>query len=330
MKIKDTKLWGLLRELKEKYQAKKRYLAAKKMPKNEYEDFICHLYAEKFDRFDFSRGYRMDFNNPIDFTQKQQWLNLYDQDPRKTLYTDKYEVRKYVKATIGEKYLVPLISLNGKDCFRKVNEIDFDLLPNSFVIKCTHGSHMNVIVPDKTRLSKKEIKNIKQQLRKWLKTNYAFVSGLELQYANIQPRIIIEEYIATNNDLPDYKFFCFSGELKFMWVDTNRFIEHKRTCFDLDFNVEPYQFDLYKPVIGINKPVYFAEMKELSLKLCDDFLFVRVDFYEANGHLYFGELTFSSHAGLMPPNPIAYNKILGEYIKINPKIREANMEYRKK
>lgn len=330
MKIRETRLWKSLRELKENWLIRKRYLSAKRMPKNEYEDFVCRLYAEKFDRFDFSRGHRMDFENPVDFTQKQQWLNLYDRDPRKTTFTDKYEVRKYVKEVIGDEYLVPLISINGKDCFTKVNEIDFNLLPNSFVIKCTHGSHMNVIVPDKTKLSKKDIKGIKKQLNKWLKTDYAFLSGLELQYTDIKPRMLIEEYIATNNDLPDYKFFCFSGELKFMWVDTERFIGHRRTVYDLDFNVAPYQFDLCERVVGISKPQHFEKMKELSLKLCSDFLFVRVDFYEANGRLYFGELTFSSHAGLMPPNPISYNKILGEYIKIDPRIREQSMEYRKK
>ena len=330
MSIKDTKLWKCLREIKERHYVKKRYKKLSKMPRNDYEEFVCKLYAEKFDRFDFSRGQRMDFENPIDFTQKQQWLNLYDRDPRKSLYTDKYEVRKHIKEMIGEDYLVPLISINGKDCFENVKEIDFNQLPNAFVIKCTHGSHMNVIVPDKSTLSKKDINGIKKQLKKWMKTDYSFVSGLELQYHYIKPRMIIEQYIATNGDLPDYKFFCFSGELKFMWIDTSRFTGHKRTVYDLDFNKAPYQFDVIPEVGDIKKPIHFEEMKKLSLKLCEDFIFVRVDFYEANGKLYFGELTFSSHAGLMPPRPIEYNKILGEYIKIDTSLRDNDYKYRKK
>lgn len=329
MSIKDTSLWKLLREFKEQRFLKKRYNKLVKMPQTKYEDYVCKMYAEKFDRFDFSRGSRMDFENPVDFTQKQQWLNLYDRDPRKSLYTDKYEVRKHIAEMIGEDYLVPLISINGKDCFEKVSEIDFKKLPNSFVIKCTHGSHMNIIVPDKSALSKKQIKSIKKQLQKWLKTDYAFVSGLELQYHYIKPRMIIEQYIAMNNDLPDYKFFCFSGELRFMWVDTSRFTGHRRTVYDLNFKKAPFQFDLIPDVEGVKKPVHFEEMKKLSLKLCEDFAFVRVDFYESNGKLYFGELTFSSHAGLMPPRPIEYNKILGEYIKIDNNTRKNDFKYRK-
>lgn len=330
MGIKETKLWLWLRNRKEQSILKNRYRKLKRMPKKDYESFVCELYAEKMDRFDFSRGCRMNFDNPVDFTQKQQWLNLYDRDPRKALYTDKYEVRKHIKEIIGEDYLVPLITIDGKDVFEKVDEIKFEQLPNSFVIKCTHGSHMNVIVPDKSALKSKQIYAIKKQLKKWLKTDYAFVSGLELQYHYIKPRMIIEKYIAIDNDLPDYKFFCFSGELKFMWVDTSRFTGHRRTVYTLEFERAPFQFDLIPDVEGVTKPLHFEEMKDLSLKLCEDFIFVRVDFYESNGKLYFGELTFSSHAGLMSPRPIEYNRVLGEYIKIDNSVRNNDFKYRKR
>lgn len=330
MGLKSTKLWLFLRELKEKSIFKKNYSKLKRMKQTDYEEFVCKLYSDKFDRFEFSYGQKMDFENPIDFTQKQQWLNLYDRDPKKSLYTDKYEVRKHIKETIGEEYLVPLIKIDNRDCFEKVSQINFDKLPNAFVIKCTHGSHMNIIVPDKSKLSFKDVKRIKKQLNTWLKTDYAFVAGLELQYHYIKPRMIIEEYIAMDDDLPDYKFFCFSGELKFMWVDTDRFRGHRRTVYDLDFKEAPYQFDLIPSVGNIKKPSHFEKMKELSLKLCDHFAFVRVDFYESNGKLYFGELTFSSHAGLMPPRPIEYNKILGEFIKIDKRVRDNDYKYRKK
>ena len=330
MNIKNTKIWNCLRDIKESAVAKRRYKSIKRIPRQKYEEYVKKIYAEKMDRFEFSRGCRMDFEDPLDFTQKQQWLNLYDRDPRKSLYTDKYEVRKHIIETIGEEYLVPLIRIDGKDVFSKVSEIDFDKLPKSFVIKCTHGSHMNIIVPDKSSLTKKEITSIRKQLNKWLKTDYSFVSGLELQYHYITPRMIIEQYIAINNDLPDYKFFCFSGELKFMWVDTQRFNGHRRTVFDLDFNKAPFQFDLFPGVGHIDKPSHFEEMKKISKKLGEDFAFVRVDFYESNDKLYFGELTFSSHAGLMPPRPIEYNKILGDLIKIDKTIRNGDFKYREK
>lgn len=315
MNVKNTKLWKILRKVRANYNEKRRYSRAKRMSPDKYEEYVTEIYNQKMAHMDFTKGEKMDFRNPVTFTQKQQWLNLYNQDPRKTTYTDKYEVRKHIEETIGKDYLVPLIKIDGKDVFESPKEIDFSKLPNSFVIKCTHGSHMNIIVKDKSVLSNKDIKKMKKQLSKWMKIDYTFTVCLELQYHNIKPRIIIEEYIATNGDLPDYKFFCFSGELKFMWVDTDRFNGHRRTVFDLDFKKAPFSFDFLEDVIGIEKPKHFEEMKTLSLKLCEDFKFVRVDFYEANGKLYFGELTFSSHAALMPPRPIEYNKILGEYLK---------------
>ena len=315
MNVKNTKLWKILRKVRANYNDKRRYLRAKRMSPDKYEEYVTEIYNKKMAHMDFTKGEKMDFRNPVTFTQKQQWLNLYDQDPRKTTYTDKYEVRKHIEETIGKDYLVPLIKIDGKDVFESPKEIDFSKLPNSFVIKCTHGSHMNIIVKDKSVLSNQDIRKMKKQLRKWMKIDYTFTVCLELQYHNIKPRIIIEEYIATNGDLPDYKFFCFSGELKFMWVDTDRFNGHRRTVFDLDFKKAPFSFDFLEDVVGIEKPIHFEEMKTLSLKLCEDFKFVRVDFYEANGKLYFGELTFSSHAALMPPRPIEYNTILGEYIK---------------
>jgi len=328
--IKNTKLWAYLRNKRAVLNNKRRYIRAKRMSPNEYEEYVSEIYNQKMSQMPFTNGEKMDFRNPVTFTQKQQWLNLYDQDPRKTTYTDKYEVRKHIEKVIGKNYLVPLLKIDGRDVFDSPNEINFSKLPNSFVIKCTHGSHMNIIVKDKSALLEKDIVAMKNQLRKWMKIDYTFSVCLELQYHNIKPRIIIEEYIATDGDLPDYKFFCFAGELKFMWVDTSRFTGHRRTVYDLDFKKAPFQFDLIPEVEGVEKPLHFDEMKALSLKLCEDFAFVRVDFYESNGKLYFGELTFSSHAGLMPPRPIEYNKILGEYIKIDKNIRDKDFKYRQK
>lgn len=323
-------LKAFLRGKKNRFIIEKNYRKAKRMPQSAYEDYICKKYAFMMDRFDFSKGKRMDFNNPITFTQKQQWLSLYDQDPRKVEFTDKYLVREYVKKTIGEEFLVPSIKINGIECFDNVNQIDFNLLPNQFVIKCTHGSHMNIIVKDKSSLSNKDMCLIKKQLKKWQKTDYAFSACLELQYHFIKPRFVIEKYISINDDLPDYKFFCFSGTPAFMWVDQSRFSNHKRTVYDLSFRKAPFSFDLIDDVEGISKPKTFDQMIDFSIKLSSDFSFVRVDFYEFDGHLYFSELTFSSHAGLMPPRPIEYDRILGDLIKIDRNKRNNDFRYRKK
>lgn len=331
MNIKETGIWKFLRNLKYKKINKLRYKKAKNLPMDRYEDFICDLYNAKMKSMHFAEGETMDFANPKTFTQKQQWLNLYDDNIKKSLLTDKYEVRSFIKEKIGDEYLVPLIHIDGKDVFDSVKEINFDKLPNKFVIKCTHGSHMNVIVSDKSKLSKSDKRKILKQLAMWLKTDYTFVVGLELQYHQIKPRMIIEEYIAIDNDLPDYKFFCFSGEPKFMWVDTNRFSGHKRTVFDLDFNKEKFSFDFLDDVGDITKPTNFNKMIDLAKELSDKSIpLVRVDFYEANGKLYFGEMTFSSHAGLVPPRPIEYNKILGDLITLDLSRRDNNFKYRKR
>ena len=328
--FKQTKLWCNLRNIKNTFVNKLNYFKAKRMPEKKYEDYICKKYAFMMDRFDFSKGKRMDFENPLTFTQKQQWLALYDQNPKKVEFTDKYLVRKYIKETIGDKYLVPLINIKGIECFDKVEQIDFNFLPNQFVIKCTHGSHMNIIVKDKSSLSNKQIKSMKKQLKKWQKTDYSFSACLELQYHYIKPRFIIEEYIAINDDLPDYKFFCFNGRPCFMWVDQARFFGHRRTVYDLKFKKAPFTFDLLEDVEGIEKPKCFEEMVLFSEKLSKDFSFVRVDFYEHNEQLFFSELTFSSHAGLMAPKPIEYDSKLGDLISIDKNIRDKDYRFRKK
>lgn len=329
MTFKNTKIWKYLRHIKYSIRANRRAKKALNMPLSEYESFISKVYNEKMRDLSFADGEKMDFESPKTFTQKQQWLNLYDNDKRKTIYTDKYEVRNYIKKTIGEEYLVPLISIDGREVFTNVDQINFDKLPNSFVIKCTHGSHMNVIISDKSALSKQNIKKIKKQLSEWLNIDYTFAVGLELQYHGIKPRIIIEKYIASGEDLPDYKFFCFSGQPKFMWVDTNRFKGHRRTCYSLEFEKEPFSFDFLDDVEDVLPPVNFDKMKKLATLLSSGFIFVRVDFYEVSGCLFFGELTFSSHAGLMPPRPIEYNKILGDLIIIDNSKRVNNYKFRR-
>lgn len=334
MRIKDTKIWKFLKSKKNERTLKKNYKKNKNMPCFQYENYLVERTSEMMKRFDFSRpyAYKINFENPITFTEKRQWLKLYYDNPKQALYTDKYEVRKHIIETIGEDYLIPLISIDGKDCFNSSEEIDFDKLPNSFVIKCTHGSHMNIIVKDKSKLSYHDIRKYKKQLNKWLKVNYAFFVGLELHYKDIKPRIIIEKYVDFGDAmLTDYKFFCFSGDPKFVLIVENRGTDkYTESYLDLDFNKTEFRLDRFKANENVVKPENFKEMVDISKKLCEDFPLVRVDLYSFKGKVYFGELTFTPAAGYDFPNPFEFDRILGDYIKIDNSKRENNFKYREK
>lgn len=333
MGIKNTYIWQLAKKQRNKSLARKNYIKAKNMPLCQYEDYLIERTFEMMHRKAYFRdhAYRINFDDPKTFTEKRQWLKLYNQDPRKATYTDKYLVRKHIIETIGEEYLMPLITIDGKDYFESAKEIDFNKLPNSFVIKCSHGSHMNIVVQDKTKLKKKDIRQYKRQLNKWLHTNYAYVVAAELQYKDLKPRIIIEKYIKTDNTyLTDYKFFCFHGEPKFLGVFEGRSTtDYSETYRDIDFNKLDFRLDHFKENPKLKKPKNYDKMIEIVKKLCEDYAMVRVDLYNIDGSILFGELTFSSASGYDFPNPYEYDQILGDWIKIDNKIREENHTYRK-
>ena len=327
--IKHRLIPDKLRQLYYSYLRNQEYKKMLSLPECEYEEYLCSRYIEMMNRYPHSRGMIMDFNNPVTYTQKQQWMKLYDQSDIKALYSDKYEVRKHIINTIGDNYLIPLIKINGKDHFDNPEEIDFNLLPNSFVIKCNHGSHYNIIIKDKKCLSVHDIKLIRKQLNYWLNEHYAFLVGLELVYEKIKPKIIIEKYMAINDDLPDYKFMCFSGEVKYVWCDQGRFTDHRRSVFDLDYNLMPFNLHIHENVKNMEKPKNFNKMVEIANMLCDKFPYVRVDLYNIDGEIYFGELTFCSGAGYQCPIPVNYDKILGDLIILDLKKRDNNYKYRR-
>lgn len=295
----------------------------RRMPNCKYEKYLCKWYHKM-------TGFKMDFDNPTTFTQKQQWLKLYDQSSLKTVLCDKYAVRKYIEDTIGEKYLIPLIIVDGEDHFYDAFKIDFSKLPNQFVLKCNHGSQTNIIVRDKSSLSDRDIYKIKKQLNYWLKENYAYFQGLELQYRDVTPCIIIEKYMAINEELLDYKFLCFSGVMKYVWCDQGRFTNHRRSVYDLNYNIMPFKFHTYDSVIDNSAPENLEEMLEVAQKICGEYPYVRVDLYNIDGQVFFSELTFSSASGTELPRPLEYDLKLAPLIKIDKTRRERNMEYRRK
>ena len=266
----------------------------------------------------------LNFDNLTTFSEKIQWLKLYDSTPIKTKLSDKYLVKEYVKEKIGEKYLIPLIGV-----YDKFDEINFKNLPNQFVIKCNHGSGYNIIVKNKTNLN---ISKARNKINKWMNRNYAFYTGLELHYRDIKRKIIIEKYMDDNTgDLTDYKINCFNGKPYFLWVDINRHSAHKRNIYDLNFNLLPYTIDpKYPHFSSIKRPKNLEKMIELATILSQNFSYARVDFYEVNNNIYFGEITFTSFNGRPIITPeyfekklssllilpkLAYNIDTGEYYK---------------
>ena len=250
-----------------------------------------------------------DLSNPQTYRQKIQWSKIYDRDERRTLLSDKVEAKNIVAGIIGEAYIIPTLGV-----YQSPDEIDFDKLPDRFVIKMNHSSGMNIIVKDK---SLADIKEIKRKLRKWLKINFAFYNGLELQYAPIVPKILIEQYMEDEyGELRDYKFLCFDGRPHFCWVDTGRFSGHYRNVYDMEWNLEPWMQMYPNSPYEVSKPEGFEKMAELAEKLSRGFAHVRVDLFYAGGKIYFGEMTFTSGNGTERITPPEYDKVLGDLWKI--------------
>lgn len=254
----------------------------------------------------------LNLDNPKTFNEKLQWLKLYD---RKDIYTsmvDKYEAKKYVANIIGNEFIIPTLGV-----YNSFEEIDFNQLPNQFVIKCTHDSGGLVICKDKNKL---DIKYAKEKINRHLKTSF-YYHAREWPYKNVKPRIIIEKYMQNEQDtsLKDYKFYCFHGTPKYLYVSEG--LEDHSTAkisfFDMDFNfVEFGRSDFSRFEEKPEKPLNFEKMVELAKKLSKDMIFVRVDFYEINKTIYFSELTFSPCGGFMPFEPKVYDERLGELLKL--------------
>lgn len=271
-------------------------------------------YCKKW--FKSSTGFELDLNNPTTICEKQQWIKFYDWSEEKVNLSDKYLVRKYIANIIGDKYLIPLITIDGKDNFEDANQIDFNKLPKKFVLSCNHGSSMTIVIHDKDKLSKSKIRSIKHRLNRWLRISIAYVNAFDFIYKGIKPRIIITEYLENKEgDLFDYKVMCFNGEPKYIWVDSSRFSNHHRTVYDLDFEKLPFKCNKYQSD-DHEKPACLGELLSLAKILCKGFKFIRTDFYCINNRIYFGELTFNSGAGKELFYPLEYNKIIGEQLEL--------------
>lgn len=261
--------------------------------------------------FQASMGKKLNLNNPQTYSEKLQWLKLYDRKPIYTTLVDKFEVKKYIADQIGEEYIIPTLGV-----WDRFDDIDFDSLPNQFVLKCTHDSGGLVICKDKSQLDKK---SAKKKIERCLK--HSFYWGLrEWPYKNIVPRIIAEPYLEDNTtkELRDYKFFCFDGVVKALFVATDRGSkeETKFDFFDGDYNHLPFINGHPNADVIPQKPDHFEEMKVLASKLSKGIPHVRVDLYECNGKVYFGEMTFFHWSGLKPFEPEEWDYTFGSWITL--------------
>lgn len=277
--------------------------ALKQLPKTEYPKMLAERYEQVI-------GHKLNWDDLQTYTEKMQWAKLYDKNPLKAVLTDKYLVREWVEKTIGGEYLIPLLGV-----WDRFDDIDFSVLPDRFVLKTNHGSGTNLIVKDKSKLN---LKRAKRMFDDFMSIDYAYNSDFEMHYTDIKPKIIAEKYMETSTgELPDYKFLCFDGRPYYCWVDSGRFTNHTRNIYDLDWNLQPWGQCYPISEVSIKKPVQFETMVKLAQRLSEGFPHVRVDFYNIDGNIYFGEMTFTNASGLERIYPDEWDKRLGDLWNLN-------------
>lgn len=265
--------------------------------------YIAHKYKSQM-------GKKLNLKNPVTYNEKLNWLKIYDRKDIYTVMADKYAVRDIIREKLGEEYLIPLLGV-----WERVEDIDFSELPDQFVLKCTHDSESAIICKDKSQFDERAAR---KKLSDAMKENFYYYSR-EWVYKNIKPRIIAEKYMedGVDGELRDYKFFCFDGVPKALFVATDRGKgETKFDYFDVEFNHLDLIQHYPNAIQPIKKPVNFNKMLAFSEILAQGIPHVRVDFYEADSKLYFGELTFYHFGGYMPFEPESWDTVFGNWLNI--------------
>ena len=253
-------------------------------------------------------GRPLHLNPPVTFNEKIQWLKLYGSTEMCTSLVDKFAVREYVALRIGSQYLNELYGL-----FDHETDIDFDSLPQKFVLKATHGSGWNILCRDKSQF---DVDDARKRLKKWLESNFYRVSR-ELNYKKIPPRIICERFLEDENkNLLDYKFFCFDGRVEVIQMDFDRYMDHTRNMYDRNWDLCPFIFIYPNNSLKLKRPENLEKMIEIAETLAGEMPFVRVDLYNLSSKIYFGEMTFTPESGLGKFEPAEWDYKLGTYLPI--------------
>ncbi len=271
-------------------------------------------------------GRKLNLKEPKTFNEKLQWLKLYDRNPEYAIMVDKYECKKYVEKRIGKEYIIPTLGV-----WNNYEEIDFDKLPKQFVLKCTHDSGGIIIVRDKSQFEKKKVE---KKIKKCLNKNF-FYGGREWPYKNVKPRIIAEQYMENTreyieqhrnsnfindnsvNGLIDYKFYCFNGEPRFLYISQG-LENHNTACISfvsLEWKKMPFYRKDYREFVELPpKPLHLDQMIDICKVLSQGLKFVRIDLYEINEKVYFSEITLHPCSGFMPFNSVKYDKEVGDLL----------------
>lgn len=280
--------------------------------RGKYNDMPDREYLQR--RFQAEFGKSLNLDSPQTFNEKLQWLKLYNRKPEYTMMVDKYKVREYIAQELGEEYLIPLLGV-----WDDPDEIDFDALPNQFVLKCNHNSGTGMcICKDKSKLN---IEKVKKELRKGLKEDY-YLKFREWPYKDVPRKIIAEKYMEdASGELRDYKFYCFNGVMKFVMINSDRNTDKptRADYFDRDFNWLDFTWGYSHAEVHPQKPEQFEKMVAIAERLSKGLPHIRVDLYDCNGKIYFGELTFFDGSGFDKIEPLEWDYKIGEMLKLPSK-----------
>ena len=258
-------------------------------------------------------GKKLNWSTPITYSEKLQWLKLYNRDSRYTDMVDKVKAKDYVASIIGEEYIIPTLGV-----WDDPDKIDFDALPDRFVLKCNHNSGLGMyICKDRSQM---DVEKIKEKAREGLNENY-YIGNREWPYKNVERRVFAEQYMEDEyGELRDYKWFCFDGQVKALFIASDRSKGEHATRFDFfdeNFNHLPFTNGHPNADVLPAKPRMFDKMKELAAQLSKGIPHVRVDFYEVGDKVYFGEMTFFHWSGMMPYEPEEWDYKFGEWIDLS-------------
>ncbi|PKY93795.1 ATP-grasp fold amidoligase family protein [Facklamia hominis] len=270
------------------HQKKVKYLHS--MSIEDKKIYLNNIYRDRI-------GRTINWENPSSYTEKIQWSKLFDNTNQKTYLSDKNLVKDWVKSRIGESYVIK--SIGVYDTFE---EIDFSKMPQRFVLKTNHGSGTNIIVKNKDKLN---IRSAKYQFERWMSIDYGALSALEFHYSNISRKIIAEEYMVDQNgELNDFRFLCFNGEPYYIIFDDGAYKGHKRNIYNLNWELQPWNQGHFKNTESIvEPPKNLDKMIDIARILSKDIPHVRVDLYNVDGAIYFGEMTFTNASGFQPILP---------------------------
>lgn len=256
-------------------------------------------------------GKRLNLDAPVTFNEKLQWLKLYDRKPEYSRYIDKYAVRSYISETLGKQYLIPLLGV-----YDSAEKIDWDSLPNKFVLKCTHGSSANIICTNKDTL---DIKASKIKLNGWMKKSWYWF-GREWPYKNVTPKIVCETFISETDNTPDdYKVLCFNGKAKLIEVHIDRYGHHTQDFYDLEWNKMTISQGGTTSDFVYEVPRQFEKMIQLSEQLAANMRHVRIDWFMVQDKLYFGEITLYDASGFDNFDNEDDDYLLGSWINLKEK-----------